>query len=262
MSESPAKGRRDLESTVSMSPGSPALFRGRNCLLGSLLLEATFTCVMPISDQMAALCTATGDVCLLDESDKLQRIGQLQFDIRCACYDAKSDLLWVGGTGDKIVGLAIHYPQDTTMPISVTVSCNLAPLKDAHLSQQPCTVAIGSLSDSIVTIDSDRIVSMRKLERKDGAYELARNAHRMPAHESAVLGVCVVSLAGKPGFLTYSAQGKILFWILDGTCCGSVEIDLFQPAPIEGQSSNELKKLIAPKSDELLYAGDKLGIFQ
>lgn len=217
---------------------------------------------MPISDRMVALCTASGDVCLLDDSDKLQRIYQLQFDIRCAYFDANTDLLWLGGQGDNIVALTIQSKEDITMPVSVAVSYVPAPSKDTQFFRPPNTVAIGSLRGSMITVDSNRIVSMRKLETRDKGYQLAHDAHRMPAHESGVLGVCVVAHAGSPGFLTYSAQGKVLFWVLDGTFCGTVDIILSQPAYIEGGNSNELKKLVAPSTDELLYAGDKIGILQ
>lgn len=146
------------------------------------------------------------------------------------------------------------------LPISVTTSYEPGAPSGVFL-RQACIVAIGSVRDCIVTVDSERSLNIKK---KDGKRTLALDSRCSLAHESAVLGVCSSSYAGCPGFLTYSARGTVLFWDLDGSHRGRLEVSLVQPTDNEENDGvpNEIRKLAAPTFDESLYVADRIGQLQ
>lgn len=267
---SPSKGILDLATSATAPPGSPGpkTFSGRNCILGSLL-DATFTCIAPVSDLKAILCTSKGDVCLLDDSDKSQRlekVAQMDFNIQCASFDEKRRLVWVAGKDQKTKALSLESLLSSNSPArTLEVSINSTLPLSCNPTDATYLQAIGSVRDRMVTSDSRKNVRITEVggERED--YCLGPDTKHLPAHESAVLGVC--ELLRSPGsdgpqFLTYSAKGTVLFWLLDGTCYDRMDITLDQTQGLDAGDRNELKVVVASDVDELLYSGDKSGVLR
>lgn len=266
----PSKGPYDIASSSAAPTGSPGpkTFSGRNCLLGSLL-DAIFTCIAPISDSKAILCTSQGDVCLLDDSEKaqlLEKVTQVDFGIQCAYYDEARQLVWIAGNDQKTKAFSVngldsskklHDPFNLSTNQSLPAACNT--------EQGTSMLAMGSVRDRIITSDTEKSVRIFDVQRDQEAYCLGAVTKHLPAHESAVLGVCEIqrklSLDG-PDFLTYSARGSVLFWRLDGTCTGRMEIRLDQKQATDAGDGNELKVVVQSALDELLYSGDRSGVLR
>lgn len=243
---------------------TPKAFAGRNCVLGPLM-DATFTSVAAISDCKAILCTAQGDICLLDDShrtQRLERVAQVDFGILCVVFDHMYGLVWIGGRQGTMRSLHLDtlikptiptVPHGTTLPFSSTSS-----------DMVPDIMAIGLVRGRVITIDSHRIIEIQgaaDTERASGVSD----SKRLPAHESAVLGVSSLlpkSRVDGPDFLTFSARGTVLFWLLDGTCTGSMKIPLEQPVYPEDGDTNDLKIVVPLGSDEHLLSGDKIGVLR
>ena len=267
---SPSKGPFDLASSSAALPGSPGpkTFSGRNCLLGSLL-DATFTCITPITDSKAILCTAQGDICLLDDSDKsqkLEKVAQMAFSIQCAYYDETRRLVWVGGKDQKTKALSLESLTSLNgLSDSLAQSPDSSPTAVSNLADTRSVLAMGSVRGCIVTSDSERNVRITQVERAREVYYLGDDKKHLPAHESAVLGVC--ELQNRPNFggqdfLTYSARGTVLFWLIDGTCCSRIDIRLDQTQGADVGDMNELKVVVVSDLDESLYSGDKRGVLR
>ena len=264
------KGPLDLASSTTAPPGSPGpkTFSGRNCLLGPLL-DATFTCVVTITDSKAILCTSQGDVCLLDDSDKsqkLEKLASMDFGIQCAYFDEGRKLVWVAGKDQKMRGLSLeNLTSSEKVPNLSVPSSNLVPPAVPGSTEIPSMLAIGSVRGCIVTSDSERNIKITSVERDREVYHLGEKIKHLPAHESAVLGVCELlqtSDSDEPKFLTYSSKGTVLFWLLDGACSGRIDIRLDQTEGAEPGDMNELKVVTTSKVNDLLYSGDKNGVLR
>ena len=238
---------------------TPKTFAGRNCLLGSLM-DATFTSAAAISDCKAILCSAQGDVCLLDDSHEtqhLERIARVDFGILCVVFDHAHGLIYVGGRHGNMKSMHL----DTLLTTTPTVPpVAIPPLPPSGSDMLPDTIAIGFVRGRIITIDSSRNIEIGGLVDTGGDSVI-----KLPAHDSAVLGVSDLlpkSRADGPDFFTFSATGTILFWLLNGRCTGSMKIHLDQPVYPEGGDPNTLKIVVPFESDEHLLSGDKMGIIR
>ena len=269
MPASPSKKRSNVENSLDGVTGSPVprKFSGRNCLLGALI-DATFTCVAAISNSKAILCTDKGDICLLDDIDghqRLDRIAKTGSGILCVTVDRTNQRLWMGGIMKKLWSLpldSLTYVED----VSDYLSSPSDPysLSSPGPSPEPDTLAIGSVRDQIVTVDSNHIIGMREAKSSDSGSTIAPEK-RMPAHNSAVLGVNILRQPNDHNnaeFFTWSIRGTIIFWLLDGTCKGRLEVPLDQPDNAEEGDLNELQVVRESHSDQCFISGDKFGVLR
>ncbi|KAL9131194.1 MAG: hypothetical protein Q9217_000796 [Psora testacea] len=123
-------------------------------------------------------------------------------------------------------------------------------------------LTVGSTQNCLVTIDSDRVINLRKIELEHDRPNVLVASKELPAHESAVLGACSLTdwhQWGGSDFLTYSARGTLLLWNFDGMCSGRIDIAIAEPTDMPDVYPNELKVLVASDTEAMLYAGDKLG---
>ena len=262
--DSPIKRRLGPDGVVTASSAelSPRIFQGRNCILGSLI-NATFTCAVAISDCKAIICTARGDVCLLDDSKKTQRLEktfQLPFDICCVHFDCRAKVVWFGCKDGQIMSRAIDdlgNLSNTTMTSDIFPSCSP--------QEQSGILAIGSVRSCLVTVDSARTICWGEVNSGINPPNITKISKQSPAHHSAVLGAC--SLANwqqrrESDFLTYSSRGTIFLWDFDGICWGRIDVFDHQPTDMLDAGPNELKIVIASDTEEILYAGDKIGMLR
>ena len=264
---SPSKTRLELDN-IGIEPSRvlrPQAFAGRNCLLGPLM-DATFTSVDVISERRAILCTAQGDVCLLDDSDEtqqLKRVAHVDFSILCVVFDRAKGLVWIGGRHGNMGSInldALIKPTIPTLPPTTTWH-----FSSAGSDMVPDIVAIGFVRGRPLTINSDRVIEIRRLVDTEGASVMESDSKRLPAHESAVLGVSDLlpkTRVGGSDFFTFSARGNVLFWLLNGACTGSMKIPLDQSVYPEDGDTNDLKIVVPLGSDEHLLSGDGMGILR
>ena len=258
-----SKTKPELDNIGIESPKSPApkTFAGRNCLLGPLM-DATFTSAAAISDCRAVICTLQGDICLLDDSHEMQqleRVAHVDFGILCVLVDHACGLIWIGGREGNVMSMHLNNMVKSTARVVPTVSTPA--LQSTGPNVVPDIIAVGLVRGRIVAVNSHRIIEIRGLV--DTAGGSVTDSKRLPAHESAVLGVS--NLLPKrfkgPDFFTWS-RGIVLFWLLDGTCTGSIEIHLDQPVCPEDGDTNDLKIVVPLGSDELLLSGDSMGVLR
>lgn len=229
-------------------------------------MDATFTSGAAISNCSAILCTAQGDICILDDShqtQRLERVAQVGFGIHCVVFDHANGLVWVGGRQGIVRSMHLDTLIKPTIP---TVSpLKAPPFSSSGSEMMPDTLAIGFVRGRIITVDSHRNIEIRGLVNSENASIMGSGSKRLPAHESAVLGVSSLLFKSRvdgPDFFTFSARGTVLFWLLDGTCTGSMRIPLDQLVYSEDCDSNDLKIVVPSGSDEHLLSGDKMGILR
>ena len=257
------KGPLSIDATAATAPASPGpkTFHGRNCVLGDLI-DATFACAVAISDHKAILCTTQGDICLLDDSDKTQRLEtlcRLAFGIHCIHLDQRTNLVWFGGRDGRIMSKKLDF---------LVTTSNLTEATDDSMTPSPQlnsrVLAVGSVHDSLITVNSDGVIDLRNTSSEQNRHSIMVSKS-LVAHESAVLGSCSIThwhhRAGSE-FLTYSAQGTLLLWNLHGKCCGRIEISISEPAGAPECKINELKVVAVSSFEEVLYAGDRMGMLQ
>lgn len=262
-----SKTRPELDNNDIGSPKSPTpkAFAGRNCLLGPLM-NATFTSVAAISDCRAIICTLQGDVCILDDShqtQRLERVAHVGFGILCVVFDRSYSLVWIGGRQGTRISMRLNTLIKPTIPNVLPIMTLPSPLTGSDM--EPDTIAIGFVRGRVISIDSNRIIEIRGSVDAEWASMKGSDLKRLPAHESAVVGVSDLlskSRVDGPDFLTFSAGGTVLFWLLNGACTGSMKIPLDQPVHPEDGGTNDLKVVISLDSDERLLSGDKKGILR
>ena len=268
MSSSPLKKRFDVENGLDRTPSSPVprTLPGRNCLLGSLI-DAVFTCVLAISDSKAILCTDKGDVCLLDDagrSQRLDRIAQVDSSILCLTVNTTSNCLWMGGTKGKVWNIPLDLLIDSEMASDPVISlADPKPPSDSSSIPKVDTLAMGYLRSQIVTVGSDRGIRLRHATGTS-IESTARTERQIPAHDSAVLGVSILHQPNNydAEFFTWSVQGTVIFWLLNGTCKGKLAIPLDQPDNAEEGDQNELKVVRSNEPNEFFISGDKFGVLR
>ncbi|KAG8531050.1 uncharacterized protein KY384_004407 [Bacidia gigantensis] len=251
---SPTKSRLVSEAPQ-MTIGSPGpkILTGRNCLLGSLI-DAIFTAACAILGKRAVVGTSQGDVCLLKGTDqKLETLVQVEYSIKSLQYDGSNNSIWVGGNAGQLQCLPLDLLESKEHQI-VEQSLGSEP-------SAPGIIALGMVRDHLIIVDDNKVVELRQIEG-DAAKIVAK---RLPAHDSAVLGVCSLfqwQRRGQTDFLTFAARGTILFWNLDGTCTGGIDIPIDQSDGSFECEPNELKALTAAETEDVMFVGDKYGLLR
>ena len=258
-------GIGSTQSHIQRQSPTPKTFAGRNCLLGPLA-DARFTSVAAVSDCRAIICTAQGDICLLDDShqtQRLEKVAQVNFSVLCVAFDHSDSLIWVAGRQGAMKSMHLDNLIKPTIPSVPPAS--LSSVASSSPELEPDLIALGFVRGRVVTIDSHRVIEVRALADSGKASVMDSDSKKLPAHESAVLGVSSLlpkARVDSPDFLTFSARGTVLFWLLDGTCTGSMKIPLDQPSCPEDGHANELKIVAPLGSHEHVLTGDKLGILR
>lgn len=233
---------------------------GKNCLLGELL-DAIFICITPISDTKALLCTEGGDICLLDDAEKIQTLSLAAFTttpISAARKDAR-DMFHVYGADSQTTSFLVP---DLERRASGKVNRSPSTMSPSKLAFcQSATVATATLGDTVVTIDSSRSIRVERLG--DDAHALSQNTRirNLSAHQDAVLGVLPLTFStfSQASFCTYSGNGTVHFWSAEGdTTSDPIAM------PLEGFSdaygvANEMRTLAVFRNGTMLASGDKCG---
>ncbi|EME88232.1 uncharacterized protein MYCFIDRAFT_123906, partial [Pseudocercospora fijiensis CIRAD86] len=205
---------------------------GKNSLLGDLL-EAVFISVLAISNSKALVCAEGGEICLLDDSARMQT------------------LTLVANAGMRISAARLDNQH----------IASTSPTKSSQSGMRPAhTVALATLGDAVVEINSDRVISLFKPGLSLRASESLR-PRRLPAHQDAVLGVLPVQAMSlsHAAFLTFSGSGMVRFWNLDGDSTSeAVEMPINDFSQTEG-TPNELRAVALLVNGQYIAGGDRYG---
>lgn len=246
---------------LAVSPTSSLhrILYGRNCLLNDLI-ESVFTAIAPISTTEAIVCSESGDICLLDDSNynqALVKVGRVDFAVTAICRDSQGNILLTGREG-KIRSI----PCQKFLDGRDIGNLESALSEGAPLSAPPPLLALASLDDHTVAVDASRFIKLIKPPPADSE-ALPDVKLRLPAHGGPVLGVrpCTTS-EHDVAFFTWSAEGTILFWTQNGACKRSVSVELEQSDGADDGSINELRIVRAFSKGRKLVTGDKYGVLR
>ena len=253
-----------------LTPGRSDLrvLYGRNCLLGDLK-DATFVSAASISECKAIICSKQGDICLLDDSKKNQsfaKVVAVEEAINCVVFDQKNSLLWFAAEGGVIKSMHSHDLEKlpTAQTKSSASMSELAGLQSGCLAAG--SMALSIVRDCIISQNNNRNIEILAIEKKNLQPPRLSLAKTLHAHRDDVLGICILpkSEGHEAKFLTYSAEGVVLLWTIDGVCTDKIEIPLEFSNDNIGESSdaNGIKVVIPCGFSGLLLSGDKRGILR
>ena len=251
---------------------SPRILTGRNCLLGPLM-DAVFSCVTPISDEKAILCTQDGAICLLDDTDRSQRltqVAQVDFIVHCITVDHYSGVVWLGPHDgepealslDIFTGFINQTAIDSATAIENMARQSLA--SEANRRQRSANLAIGMIGSRLIQVDASHTISIFEVTSGAGKVELGTTINHLPAHDNAALGAIALSRPNEQDsdFLTYSVNGDVFYWLWDGTFQNRFKITLNRLSVPSGDPPNEIRILNVIQDCNALVAGDKDGVLR
>lgn len=228
-------------------------------LLGPLV-DATFTTVAAISDHKAVVCSEKGDVCLLDDSEgqRLVKLANTGFPVTCIAIDIETRRVRIGGRNGEMKSLSLedlltpNTPPESPVPLG-----DSAPKSDrGHLC------AMGYSARCLITIDSKHSIKISSPD-SDLADPKMQNTP-FPAHGDSVLGVMSLSQENemKAAFYTWSANGTVVFWGLDGSSKASLQVEVEQSSSADEDLVNQCQIVRASKGAAFIVTGDKCGVLR
>ncbi|RKF75162.1 Mitogen-activated protein kinase-binding protein 1 [Golovinomyces cichoracearum] len=255
--ETPAKPKYTTDGTQNPNFSQPFMrtLAGRNVLLGSLI-DVTFTALAAISDQRAIVCSEKGDICLVDgnRAYKLLKLTRTSISITCIAVDLESQRVQIAGKNGKRISLSLNdLLSPNTPPTSPT------PVDESQMCASGHICAMGYTGRRLVTVDTNHSIKISRVDSYSSDPEM--QSIPFSAHSDAVLGVCMIE--DNPlnsEFLTWSANGTIMFWDLKGNSQGSINIALQQPLCFEEEAENQCLNIRVSKRAEYLVCGDRYGV--
>lgn len=259
LSEDPeAKPLADQMSTLSLD--APKTLIGRNCLLGSLL-DSNFTAVVPLSPDKAIICSEEGDICVLDDNEANSRLlwmTRASFPILAATLLTESMLLVAGRDGRmKLFGLEkwlsgpmVEDRTDYDRGIEIKV-------KQTGKS----IIAMAFLGKDLVILDDCRTLQVVPCE-PSGTWYSNHNIRTLSAHGATPVGIISQAIESEPdcAFVTWAADGEIMFCTRQGVCTKQVNVHLDQQLLADEVITNELK--VVRRSAKHIISGDRYGILR
>ncbi|KAF2154146.1 WD40 repeat-like protein [Myriangium duriaei CBS 260.36] len=257
---SPSSGIENDQWVALSNPGHKPL-AGRNSLLGDLL-EVTFTAVVPLSDSKAIICSDAGDICLLDDAEKQQRLTRLlveDFSITAACLSEEGSLI-VTGSNDTVKTVPL---QSLHRPDTPTARCPTPSSRRLDQKTHSFPVAAGALAHVLVTVDNHRNILFSAPSSETSAPHSFRKVSSMASHSDAILGIrSVISSFPVPtAFATWSSGGSIIGWLEHGRPSFQLQIPLDQFDDVN-EMVNELKTIAFFPRSPLVVSGDRYGILR
>ncbi|KAF1826275.1 WD40 repeat-like protein [Dissoconium aciculare CBS 342.82] len=231
--------RSDFGNSI-LSPKHKVL-AGKNSLLGEML-EATFISVIATSDCKALICAEGGEVCLLDDSDRMQT---LTF---ATTTGIRITAAMIDGGALRVVGADDSGCRRTS---------NILPR--SMLVKGTTIVATATVGDIVIMIDSNRMISLSKAGSDTDNDDEILHRH-LTAHDDAVLGVRPFHSKILPtaAFFTFSGNGAMRFWDDEGCAVGGLTAPVESSPDMYGQS-NELRAAVSSENGDYIATGDKFG---
>ncbi|PHH58924.1 hypothetical protein CDD81_4084 [Ophiocordyceps australis] len=226
---------------------------GRNMLLGDML-EATFSCAA-VCDKKLIICTDTGDVCILLEDEKQMKVVKvLGLNFSVSTITIRDRLAYVGGKDGHFATLDVaRVINNCTDSVKTSTDAALA------------VVALGFLTDKLVTIDSKQSIDLWKPHQVPGLQAEAVIQIPLPGNGEPIAGVHALQRPNKldAAFVTWSFSGKFTFWDMDGLVRSSVQIHIDTAEPdADWELANQLTCARTTSSGDYIITADRLGILK
>ncbi|KAJ9650261.1 hypothetical protein H2198_010431 [Neophaeococcomyces mojaviensis] len=272
---SPSKRPRLRNLVEHPSGAGPVPLSGRNCLLGELG-DVTFTCIVPISEQQALLCTDIGSLCIVDVSKTPAQMTLVNHELCPAgamgFREGPQRLVWAGGGGDMQeteLDTLLRQKEPQSGQIRADLACidagSRVPRRPTlrqslGLSQlsQSGTIAIACLTKHTVCIDTDSNLFLTE----SGSAHPSVTSKSLSSHNEPVQGVQTLDASPELGaFFTWSKNGEVRFWDANAGLQRAERIELDDGSDIEDIGSNELK-VLRYCGHGLFLSGDHFGVIK
>ena len=245
-----------LKLLTDVAPSTPTSQRtvpGRNILLGNLL-EATFSCAA-VDGNRLIFCTDSGDVCILDDDDKQMRLARvLTLDFSITTITIRSNVAYVGGKEGQFATLDVKSVMDGCADCILTTT-----------TAKSGVVAMGFLSENLVTIDSKQSIDIWSADFLPGQQGEALAHVPIPGHGEPIIGVHSLQLPNKSNaaFVTWSSSGNITFWDSEGQIKSTMELNI-DPSRIGSEFDfiNHLTCARTTRNGRLLVSADRRGVIK
>lgn len=249
----PASPSKKAISGDANSQNAQKTLPGRNVLLGSLL-EASFTCGLPLDESRALLSSDSGDVCLLDDTAgqmRLSRLAGLGFASTC-CSQRGPHAIIAGSNG-----------QVATFAVDALATSDSQEVIPTDVTETHAFAAMGYVQDQLVTVRFDRSIDVWVAESVPGHLtEKDASQIKLPGHNEPLLGIQKLSTTAGT-FLTWSGSGKVLLWGLDGALQKSMHVSVDEvPTGNEMEPWNQLCVVRSDDRGNIFAAGDRVGMLR
>jgi len=227
---------------------------GRNILLGTMLDE-TFSCALVVDDSKAIICSETGDICLLDDTNKQMKLTKLlDLGFHIGCISSRNDTVYIGGKDGQLAVLGLRNLLEGSTEHAI------------HESSRPGgLIALGFLSEHLVTVDAEWSIDVWNADHIPVSSSEDPKHIPIPGPSDSTAGIQNLSEGNILGasFFTWSSSGKVNIWDLEGIIMSSflVPIECIDSGS-ECDPVNELMVVRATKDGKLFIAGDKLGVLR
>ncbi|KAK3344143.1 WD40-repeat-containing domain protein [Lasiosphaeria hispida] len=227
---------------------------GRNILLGSML-DATFSCALAIGEDKAIICSETGSVCLLDDTNKQMKLVKvLEIGFPINCISSRNEDIHIGGKDGQFATLGLNgilegIPDPT--------------IHNAHSPDG--LIAMGFLAENLVTIDTKRSIDVWSPDHIPVSAKSDSNRIPIPGPGDPIVGIQRLSETNTLGaaFFTWSGSGKVHVWDMEGMIRSSYDIPIEQlDTGNDSDPVNQLVVVRATGDGRLFVAGDKLGVLR
>ncbi|EAQ84018.1 hypothetical protein CHGG_10422 [Chaetomium globosum CBS 148.51] len=151
---------------------------GRNILLGAMLDE-TFSCALSISDEKTIICSETGCVCLLDDTNKQMKLSKaVEVDFSVTCVSRRGEDIHVGGREGQLAIISLD---------DILSGCSEPTIRTSAMAAG--LVAMGFLAENLVTIDTRRSIDIWSADYTPGN-SLGEKSHiPIPGLGDPIVGV-------------------------------------------------------------------------
>ncbi|KAL2197153.1 hypothetical protein P885DRAFT_69026 [Corynascus similis CBS 632.67] len=227
---------------------------GRNILLGSML-DATFSCALPVSDDKAIICSETGCVCLIDDANKQTKLTKvLEVGFAITCMSRREDDVYIGGKEGQVAVIRLDDILNGMLEPTIRRSEMTTGLN-----------AMGFLAENLVTIGSRRSIDIWTAGHLPGSPEDDSARIAISGVGDPIAGIQQLPKPNSLGasFFTWSRLGKVTMWNLDGVKTSSFELQMEQiDTGAESDQTNHVVAAKATSDGSLFIAGDKLGVLR
>ncbi|KAL2257300.1 hypothetical protein VTK26DRAFT_371 [Humicola hyalothermophila] len=230
--------------------------QGRNVLLGSML-DATFSCALPVSEENVIICSEMGAVCVLESDDtskqiKLAKVLELGFQI--SCISSRGENVYIGGKDGQFAFMTLD---------SILAGAPEPAIRSAPVT--PGLTAMGFLVENLVTIDHKRSIDVWSAKRVPAIPEDDGSHIPIPGPGDPIVGIqrLYASNTLNASFFTWSGSGRVNIWDLDGIIRSSFNIPIEQTeVSTEADAVNQVVVARATSDGSLFIVGDKLGVLR
>ncbi|KAL2149669.1 hypothetical protein VTH82DRAFT_8321 [Thermothelomyces myriococcoides] len=248
------KPKLPAEAPAASAPQAQKTLPGRNILLGSML-DAAFSCAIAVSDDRAIICSETGCVCLIDDTNKQMKLTKmLEVGFVITCISRLGEDVYIGGKEGQFAVVSLDdilsgSPEPTIRRSEMAAGFS----------------AMGFLAENLVTISNRRSIDIWSAGHIPSNSEDGRASIPIPGVGGPIAGIQQLPAPNATGaaFFTWSRPGRVAMWNLDGVITSSFELPVDQTGTAsDPDQANQVVVAKATNDGSLFFAGDKLGVLR